>query len=396
MRDFWALKDLTLAVRPGEAVGLVGPNGAGKSTALKLASGVIEPTEGSVRAVGRVAALLELSAGFHPDLNGRENIYLSGALMGLSRRQMDHLCDEIVDFSGVGDFIDTPLRHYSSGMAMRLGFAIATCVKPDVLLIDEVLAVGDQAFGSKCLERVGELRAHGAAVLFVSHDLEAVAHFCERALLLYSGQVAFAGATEEVIQRYLERVAETEAESMSAAASRWGSQEVSIDDVWLEDADGARVEGVPVGGQVVVVMRYRTNGQTRDPLVFGLAFQDSAGYLLAGPNTRFQGMVVEQPCEEGEVRCHVAQVPLAPGRYFLSASIYDRDLRHPVDHWNMCRTVLVQEAARSGYGPVHLPVTWEHLPAVPQRRQEAGGAIGDGDAQGWSSQCSGPSEVPLP
>ncbi|MHB0879011.1 MAG: ABC transporter ATP-binding protein, partial [Anaerolineae bacterium] len=230
--DFWALREMTLAVRPGEAVGLVGPNGAGKSTALKLACGVISPTTGTVRATGRVAALLELSAGFHPDLSGRENVYLSGALMGLSRRQMDALYDEIVAFSGVGDFIDTPQRHYSSGMSMRLGFAVATCVRPDVLLIDEVLAVGDQSFASKCLERVSELKAGGAAVLFVSHDLDAVSHFCERAVLLNAGQVVYSGSTEEVIQRYLERVAAQEAQSMAASATRWGRQEVSIADVW--------------------------------------------------------------------------------------------------------------------------------------------------------------------
>lgn len=360
VRDFWALKDLTLDVRPGEAVGLVGPNGAGKSTALKLACGVISPTTGTVTSRGRVAALLELSAGFHPDLSGRENVYLSGALMGLSRRQMDALYDEIVDFSGVGDFIDTPQRHYSSGMSMRLGFAVATCVHPDVLLIDEVLAVGDQAFASKCLERVSELKARGAAVLFVSHDLDAVNHFCERAVLLSSGQVLFSGSTEEVIQRYLERVAVAEAQSMAASATRWGSQEVSIADVWLEDGRGRRVESVPMGGDLVVVIRYRAAATVGTPLVFGLAFQDNSGYLLSGPNTRFQGMTVEEPREEGEIRCRIDQVPFAPGRYFLSASIYDRDLIHPIDHWSMCRTVLIDGGQRNGYGPVHLPLHWEH------------------------------------
>ncbi|MHB0877290.1 MAG: Wzt carbohydrate-binding domain-containing protein, partial [Anaerolineae bacterium] len=141
--------------------------------------------------------------------------------------------------------------------------------------------------------------------------------------------------------------------------TRWGSQEVSIADVWLEDGSGARVESVAVGGPLVVVMRYHATGVVGEPLVFGLAFQDNSGYLLSGPNTRFQDMVVEHPRQEGEVRCRIEQVPFAPGRYFLSASIYDRDLRHPIDHWNMCRTILVDGGVRNGFGPVHLPVRWE-------------------------------------
>lgn len=362
-RRFWALQDFSLAVWPGEAVGLIGPNGAGKSTALKLASHVVEPTQGSTSVSGRLSALLELGAGFHPDLTGRENVFLSGAIMGLSRRETEHYYDAILDFAGIGDFIDTPLRHYSSGMAMRLGFAVATSLKPDVLLVDEVLAVGDRAFSSKCLERVRTLKEQGTAVLFVSHDLEAVRHFCDRAVLLDTGRIVTAGAPDAVIQQYLEMVANAGAgHSGGSGEQRWGSREIAIADVWLEDTAGERVSGVAADEPVVVVIRYRRNTAVSEPLAVGLAFQDSAGYLLSGPNSLRQGLFINNEAQEGEVRCHIRRLPFAPGKYFLSASLYDTALLHPYDHWDMCRTVLISGSEeRAGFGPVHLDAHWQHL-----------------------------------
>ncbi len=201
--DFWALKDVSLSVAPGEIFGLMGPNGAGKTTLLKTVARVLEPTEGRVRVRGRMAPLLELGAGFHPELTGRENVFLYGTLLGHTRREMAAMFDEIVDFAGLGAFIDSPLRVYSTGMASRLAFAVATCQRADVLLIDEALAVGDAAFQEKCSERLETFRSEGSAILFVSHYADAVRRLCKRAAWLAGGELQQIGSADEVVDAYL-------------------------------------------------------------------------------------------------------------------------------------------------------------------------------------------------
>ncbi len=201
-QEFWALRDVSFELRPGEAMGIIGPNGAGKSTSLKLLTRILRPTSGRCFTRGRVGALIEISAGFHPDLTGRENLYLQGAILGMSRQEVLRKMDSIVDFAGIPDFIDTPVKRYSSGMNARLGFAIAAHVDPDVLLIDEVLAVGDFAFQQKCYERLGEFRRAGAAIVFVSHSMQAIVSLCDRALLLRPGRTALIGSVSEMAARY--------------------------------------------------------------------------------------------------------------------------------------------------------------------------------------------------
>jgi homopolymeric O-antigen transport system ATP-binding protein len=200
--EFWALEDVSFAVRPGEALGIIGPNGAGKSTVLKVLTRILKPTRGTCCVRGRVGALIELSAGFHPDLTGRENLYLQGAIMGMTRRETSKKLDAIVDFAGIGEFIDTPVKRYSSGMNARLGFAIAAHVDPEVLLIDEVLAVGDFTFQQKCFKRLAEFRQSGAAVAFVSHNMQAIASLCDRALLLRPHRPPILGDVSEVAAFY--------------------------------------------------------------------------------------------------------------------------------------------------------------------------------------------------
>jgi len=204
-REFWALRDVSFQVERGEAFGIIGGNGAGKSTILKLLTGIMRPTKGSIRVAGRISALIEVSAGFHQDLTGRENIYLNGAILGMTREQIHKRFDEIVDFSGLEEFIDTPVKRYSSGMFARLGFSVAAHVDPDVLLVDEVLSVGDYLFQRKCLERMHAVIRSGATVVFVSHNLREVANLCQRSLLLERGQVQLVGPTEEVIGDYYRR-----------------------------------------------------------------------------------------------------------------------------------------------------------------------------------------------
>src|SRR5713226_6449515 len=204
-REFWALEDVSFNVRRGEAFGIIGGNGAGKSTILKLLTGIMRPTKGSIRVAGRISALIEVSAGFHPDLTGRENIYLNGAILGMKRDEIRQRFDAIVDFSGLEEFIDTPVKRYSSGMFARLGFSVAAHVDPDILLVDEVLSVGDYLFQRKCVERMHSVIASGATVVFVSHNLREVANLCKRSLLLERGAVHMIGPTAEVIRTYFSR-----------------------------------------------------------------------------------------------------------------------------------------------------------------------------------------------
>jgi len=203
--DFWALQDISFEVKRGEALGIIGANGAGKSTILKILSRIMKPTRGNMVVNGRLSALIEVSAGFHQDFTGRENIYLNGTILGMTRREIDSKLDQIIDFSGIAEFIDTPVKRYSSGMYARLGFSVAAHVDPDVLIVDEVLSVGDYLFQQRCLERMNEVISGGATVLFVSHNLKSVAEFCQRSLLLEQGQMVALGPTHEVISTYLNR-----------------------------------------------------------------------------------------------------------------------------------------------------------------------------------------------
>ncbi len=208
---FWALQEVSFAIKAGETVGILGTNGSGKSTILKLISRIIDPDAGVIKVAGRLSALLELGAGFHPDLTGRENIYLNGSILGLNRRAMDRKLDDIIDFAGIGEFIDTPVRSYSSGMQMRLGFSVAIHVEPEIILVDEVLAVGDYSFQLKCLERIRQLQKQGVTILFVSHDEEQVRKFCDRVLWLHYGEVITYGPTQEVLKNYLTQMNQNDA-----------------------------------------------------------------------------------------------------------------------------------------------------------------------------------------
>ena len=242
VETIWSLRDVSFSVQPGEIVGLVGPNGAGKSTALKLISRIIAPTHGRVLVQGKVTGLLELGAGFHPDLTGRENVYLNGAMLGMKRKQVDQRLEAIVAFAELEQFIDVPVKHYSSGMYMRLGFATAVYADVDVLLVDEVLAVGDQAFQSKCYQRINELRCAGTTILFVSHDAATVRRMCDRAVFLDKGQVRSIGAADDVIADYMDYVWQErnlqDVQAQECTEQRWGSGEVVIEDVVFLAQDG--------------------------------------------------------------------------------------------------------------------------------------------------------------
>jgi len=337
--EFWALQDVSFSVAQGETFGIIGENGSGKSTLLKLLCGILRPDQGSININGRVAGLLELGAGFHPDLTGRENIYLNGSLLGFSKSQIDRRFGEIVSFAELEGFIDTPIKHYSSGMYVRLGFAIAVNVDPDVLLIDEVLAVGDESFQHKCYERLQDFKRRGKTFVLVTHDLGAVEKFCTQAMLLRDGRVVTSGPSRKAVDIYRGHVAEKEEGALAEAtpkveeiaSNRWGTQEVEIVGVSFHDANGEVRHRFKTGESIVIRIAYKAKVQIEDP-VFGIAIHRSDGVHVTGINTALDGLCFAPLQGEGLVECQLENASLNVGSYLLSAATHDREERRAYDY----------------------------------------------------------------
>ncbi len=336
--DLHALRDVSFTVERGTTVGFIGPNGAGKSTLLKLIARILEPDAGKITVLGRVGALLELGAGFHPELSGRENIYLNASIMGLSRHEVDRRFDEIVAFSELGRFIDVPVKHYSSGMYVRLGFAVAVNIAPEILLVDEVLAVGDAAFQHKCTDRIAQMRREGVTIVWVSHDLGTVQTLCHQAIWFNEGRVAAHGEATDVVMAYLSHVAEQEEarahlESASqaeqakqteqAVRNRWGTGKVRITDVKLCDGQGNPAVTFRTGEPLHIHLRYQVEERVAEP-VFGLAIHHQSGTHICGPNTHFGGLEITEISGTGEVVYTVPALPLLEGAYTVSVSAHNR------------------------------------------------------------------------
>jgi lipopolysaccharide transport system ATP-binding protein len=374
---FWALRDVSFGVGQGQSLGLVGHNGAGKSTALKLMTRILEPTSGAVRLRGRVAALLELGSGFHPDLSGRENVFLNGSLLGFSRRDMERKLEEIVDFAEIGDFIDLEVKHYSSGMYTRLGFAVATAVDPDILITDEVLAVGDEAFQRKCMERIYRFRQVGKTIIFVSHALETVRLLCDQAVWLDHGEARAVGPAGEVIDAYLADINRHEAEARREAADdgsadeaidprRRGNREAEIVQVQLLDAAGREQPVFHAGAPLTLRIHYAAHRPIRHP-VFGVALYHESGFWLSGPNTRFDEFEIPLIAGAGYVDLVIPELPLLDGRYLISASIYDEAILLPYDyHDRMYELVVRSDELRERYGVLSLRSHWGWREEAPQ------------------------------
>jgi ABC-type polysaccharide/polyol phosphate transport system ATPase subunit len=315
--EVWALQDVSMRVAPGEAVGLVGRNGSGKTTLLKLISGIVKPTRGRVEVGGRIASLLELGAGFHPDFSGRENVYLNGSIYGLKRRQIDELMDEIVAFAELERVIDLPVRTYSSGMYMRLGFAVAAHIQADVLLLDEVFAVGDEAFQRKCFGKIFEFKQRGGTIVFVSHDAAAVERLCDRAILLKRGEKVFDGASHEAIVRYHQLLAAEESPDELAAGLRsWGDLRARIEQVTLLDADGDERLQFAAGEPLTARLRVVADEALPPPRLH-VELRDDHGILLASATEETAGLGWEASPGEKTIRFEVARLPLSDGRFHL-------------------------------------------------------------------------------
>ena len=329
--DVWALSGVALAIEPGEAVGLVGRNGSGKTTLLKLIGGIIKPSLGRLEVGGRVASLLELGAGFHPEFTGRENVFLNGALHGLSRAEIRERMDEIVEFAGIGHYVDLPVRTYSAGMYMRLGFAVAAHVDADVLLLDEIFAVGDEEFQRKCFGRISQFKQRGGTIVFVSHDAASVERLCERAVLLRDGLVDFDGLTHEAILRYRSHLAEDrDPAERGAGLTEWGSGEARIADVSLHGADGEERMQFVGGEQLTVRLRVASDKSVPPPqLQFEL--REWGGALIAGGSYDTSGLGWDGAGEQ-VFRFDVDELPLAEGRFKLRFGLVSADGAH-LYHW---------------------------------------------------------------
>lgn len=367
-----ALDRVSFALEPGETLGLVGPNGTGKSTVLKLIARILEPDAGRVVVGGRVAALLELGAGFHPELTGRENVYLNGSLMGLGRARMTERLARIADFAELGRFLDMPVKHYSSGMYMRLGFATAIHVDADILLVDEVLAVGDQAFQNKCRERIAALRKAGMTIVLVSHSAESVRELCARALWLEGGEVLAFGPTDDVLAAYQRSVVAHEEARWAAehdaapaakdppGADRYGSGEIRITAVELLDGAGHPRHAALTGEPLVVRLRYAADRDVPDA-VFGIGIHAADGTHVTGPNTRDAGLAVDVRAGEGVVEWRAEALPLQEGPYELSAAVYDGACIHAYDHHHRRFALPVRRGgAGDRLGLVSIPARWAH------------------------------------
>ena len=318
--EIWALRDVSLAVEPGEAVGVIGRNGSGKTTLLRLIGGIFAPTSGRLDVAGDVGSLLEQGAGLHPDFTGREHVYMNGAIHGLKRRYIDERFDEIVAFAELEPFIDAPVRTYSSGMYMRLGFSVATHLDPDILLLDEVFAVGDEAFQRKCIAKILELRERGRTILFVSHAAPAVERLCERAVLLRDGRIAEDGPARNVIATYQKLLAVEE----EAAAERhtWGSGEARIVGVRVEGDDGEERRQFVSGSTLVVRLR-ATMAEVIAPPRVAVEFRDANGSLLGASEVDGETLGWHGARGEHEVRFEVPRLPLSDGLYRLSVALGD-------------------------------------------------------------------------
>jgi ABC-type polysaccharide/polyol phosphate transport system ATPase subunit len=340
-------------------VGIIGPNGAGKSTVLKLISRIIEPTSGRVEVNGRVSTLLELGAGFHPDLTGRENIYLNGSILGLSRKEIRQKFDSIVSFAELERFIDVPVKHYSSGMYVRLGFSVAIHIDPEILLIDEVLAVGDAAFQEKCLEKVEEMKGKGVTILLVSHDMNAVRNLCNRAIWLDYGMVRADGGPEEVVSRYLEGITACEKSGFKLARGRrWGSGEVEIIDVRFLDSEGKERGAFATGETLVIEMHYRALKRVERP-VFGFAIYRSDGIHLTGPNTQFSGYEIPWIEGEGKIEYRIERLPLLEGIYQVSIAARNWEDSEMYDYHDRLYTFrVIPNANGERYGLIAINGEW--------------------------------------
>jgi lipopolysaccharide transport system ATP-binding protein len=363
---FWALRDVSFTVSPGQMLGILGKNGAGKSTLLQLIGGVGRPDEGKVKVNGRIGALLDLGAGFHPDLTGRENAFVSAVVAGLSRREVARRFDAIVEFAELQAFIDNPLRTYSTGMQMRLAFAVAVHTDPQVLLVDEFLSVGDLAFQAKCLQRISQLKAEGCAIVLISHSAEQIQELCDRALWLRQGQVVVDGEPEVVAGQY---VAEMRSQTLQRTPARppqltksglelrinenrFGSLEVEITDVQL-----LPVSQINSGEALDVEIEYQLEKPISAP-IFNVSISREDGEICFDANTEAMGRSLPLIQGKGQIKLHFDRLDLSGGKYFVNVGVYEQTWAYAYDyHWHVYPLEIRSPLGEKGI--LSPPLRWE-------------------------------------
>ena len=371
-KAFWALDGVSFVVEKGIALGIVGRNGAGKSTLLRLIGGVGKTDSGHINVNGRLGALLDLTAGFHPDLTGRENVFITGIICGLTRKQVAERFDEIIAFAELERFIDSPVRTYSTGMQMRLGFSIIIHTDPEVLLVDEVLAVGDLAFQKKCMDRIRALKEKGCTLILVSHDTEQTRQICDRLLWLRGGRIVALGPPEEILNGYVNELAdETRRRTPGSAkgtstqfgtmlqpqTNRFGSQEVQIEAVEIFGSAGRSTDEIASGESVSVRIRYLAHKPVPGP-IFSVTLSRQDGLICFDTNTAAQGIQLPPIAGRGEIVLHLQRVDLAGGKYFVDVGIFEHQWAFGYDyHWHVYPMSI--QSPRVDVGFLHPPHVWE-------------------------------------
>lgn len=359
--EFEALQDVSFDVPQGQTFGIIGSNGSGKSTLLKCLAGILTPDRGELSAGGRTAALLELGAGFHPELSGRENVALNGAILGMTRREIEKRFDEIVEFAGLERFIDTPVKNYSSGMVVRLGFAVAINVEPEILIIDEVLAVGDEEFQARCFRKIEQFRREGRTIVFVSHGLSQVSQLCDDALWLDKGRVRSIGPAYEIVSEYTGESHQAPAPDSNhervADSDRWGTGEARIDSVRILDSSGRPTSTLRSGEPVRFVVDYSINEAISD-LVVGLRITHLHGLTVWGSNTKRCGFPLAAEGNGGSVEFVIPSMNLLEGTFDLTVAISDKTEVNAYDHYDRCHRFNVVQHGTFDEGTTRIRGEW--------------------------------------
>jgi lipopolysaccharide transport system ATP-binding protein len=366
-QGFWALQDVCLDIEKGEVFGIIGPNGAGKSTLLKVIARVLRPTHGSVLVRGMVSPLLELGAGFDYELTGRENVYLNSAILGFSKENIDKRLDRIIDFAGLHGFIDAPLRTYSTGMVARLGFAVATDVRPEILIVDEILSVGDTEFQTRSFERIQNFQSEGTTILLVSHNLDKVEEMCSRVMWLDRGKIVSLDTSTTVVDRYKENIRGSEAERLARESGvefekRWGNRKIEILRVSLCSIGGAEGKIFKTGQPLQVHIDYLAREPVESP-VFGIAIHRQDGTHITGPNTLISGLELGKVYGEGKVTYTIPFLPLLEGLYYISAASHNREDNEMFDYHDRAYPFRILNHGgeiKEQYGLISLGGEWNH------------------------------------
>jgi ABC-type polysaccharide/polyol phosphate transport system ATPase subunit len=358
-KNFWAVRDVSFNVHRGEAVGIIGHNGAGKSTILKLLSSITSPTSGEITIRGRLAALIEVGSGFHPELTGRENVFLSGSILGMRRREIAEKLASIIEFAELSRFIDTPVKRYSSGMYVRLGFSIAAHLDPDILLLDEVLAVGDAAFQTKCLRQILELKRSGKSIVFISHDLNAVERLCDRTLLMQQGQLIRTGPTTEVIREYQRSTARFISGSSQAGGSSDAGRLARITSVAFANGEGVEAFSFSSGTPLTLRVQYTADQQVQNA-VFDVFFYSQDGHLCCQLTTELSEERIDLEPGSGSIRFYCPHLMLLSGMYIIDVALSQRGAPGGtiVDGKFHCATLCVDQT-KLVKGEFYMPHRWE-------------------------------------